>query len=270
MAMVTEVDWRLIPQEAREGAVQMALEEIAAETVRAGGPALVRVYQWDPSTLSLGYGQEPATVDWTYCRSNDIDVTRRPTGGGGIYHDHHGDISYSIVVPASAVDSDLLESYQTLCQPILSFFDRLGLDAGFADEQQPSMYEPACYLRGINPAHDILVDGDKISGNAQYRQRDVVIQHGSIKFELLPDRHLNTFVEPGVDSDVFTDRVTSIRQHLDVSRDEVVHSLEAAFVDWVDPVEGAWSDAELADARALADEKYRSSEWVQKEPTTTS
>ena len=94
-------EWRLIREDTRSGPLNMALDEIAAETAAAGGPRTVRVYRWEPSTLSLGYQQEPATVDWEFCDREGISVTRRPTGGGGIYHDSHGDVSYSIVAPAA-------------------------------------------------------------------------------------------------------------------------------------------------------------------------
>jgi len=73
-------EWRLIQAEARDGPMQMALEEIAAETAASGGPRTVRAYQWSPSTLSMGYRQEAESVDWAFCEHEGIDVTRRQTG----------------------------------------------------------------------------------------------------------------------------------------------------------------------------------------------
>ena len=46
------MDWRLISEELLDGPMAMALDEVAAETVAAGGPATVRLYQWFPSTVS--------------------------------------------------------------------------------------------------------------------------------------------------------------------------------------------------------------------------
>jgi len=149
-------EWRLIPEEARSGPMQMALEEVAAETAVAGGPRTVRAFRWNPSTLSLGYRQEPETVDWEYCDDEGIDVTRRQTGGGGIYHDHDADVSYSVIAPATELPGDLMETYALLCEPVLEAFDRMGVDAAFADAEQPAIHDPCCYLRAINPAHDIV------------------------------------------------------------------------------------------------------------------
>lgn len=242
--------------------MQMALEEIAARTVADGGPALVRTFQWEPSTLSMGYGQSPETVDWDYCENTGIEVTRRQTGGGGIYHDSQGDLSYSIVVPTDAVAGELLEAYHTLCEPILGFFERLGIEAGFAEAPQEAIYEPACFLRSIHPAHDILVDGAKISGNAQYRQRDAVIQHGSILFEDATERHLSVFDHPAVDPATFRDHTTNVHAHVAMTRNEAIETLSASLRDWVDADVGSWREEELAAARSLAADKYGNREWV--------
>lgn len=261
MADLATADWRLIREEVRDGPVQMALDEVAAETAATGGPRTVRVYSWEPSTLSLGYQQDPETVDWEFCDREGISTTRRQTGGGGIYHDRDGDISYSIAVPADEVPGDLLTCYELLCEPILDAFDRLGIDARFADEQRPAIYQPACYLRAIHPAHDILASGRKISGNAQYRTRDGVVQHGSLSFAITPTTHLSVFTGHDVTPDDFTDRVTSITECADVDRERAVGTLEDSLAEWVGAHEGTWSDEELEAARQLADEKYSTDEW---------
>jgi lipoate-protein ligase A len=254
-------DWRLVPVERRPGPMQMALEEVAAETAASGGPRTVRVYTWEPSTLSLGYRQAPETVDWEYCDRNDITVTRRPTGGGGIYHDTYGDISYSIVGPQDELPGDLMECYELLCTPVLDAFDRMGVDAAFADEKHAEIHKPACYLRKVNPAHDILASGEKISGNAQYRQRDAVIQHGSLSYALATDPHLGVFETDEVSQETFDDRVTSIREQSGIDREEAVDALETALAEWCDAEVGEWTDDELDRAAEIADEKYTSDEW---------
>ena len=63
MADLADREWRLIREEAWDGPMNMALDEVAAETAAAGGLRTLRVYQWEPSTLSLGYHQDPATID---------------------------------------------------------------------------------------------------------------------------------------------------------------------------------------------------------------
>jgi len=268
MSALADRDWRLICEQRRPGPMQMALDEVAAETAVDDGPRTVRVYSWEPSTLSLGYRQSPETVDWSYCEQAGIDVTRRQTGGGGIYHDARADLSYSIVAPAAELPGDLMDCYELLCAPILDAFDRMGVDTAFADEERPAIYQPACYLRAIHPAHDVLADGRsngegrKISGNAQYRQREAVIQHGSLSYDLVPDRHLGVFTAPGVGPETFRERVTSIRDESGIDRDRAVTALETALERWANADDGSWTDAELDRARELVEHKYDADAWV--------
>jgi len=266
---LADCEWRLIREESWSGPMNMALDEIAAETAADGGPRTLRVYQWDPSTLSLGYHQDPNTVDWDHCEAADIDVTRRQTGGGGIYHDTHGDISYSIVAPSDDLPSDLFDSYHLLCRPLLDAFDRLGVSAQFAETEQPAAYAPSCYLRERHPAHDVVVEADgterKVSGNAQHRRTDAIVQHGSLTYTVRPERHLAVFSDE-VDTETFRERVTGVDDHADVTRRETVAALEAALEAWADASEGTWTDDELARARERAAEKYASDEWTKRRP----
>ena len=300
-------DWRLIREESRPGPMQMALDEVAAETAAAGGPATVRTYRWDPSCLTLGYRQDPATVDWAFCEREGIDVTRRQTGGGGIYHDTRGDIAYSIAVPAADVPGELLDCYHLLCEPVLDAFDRLGIDAGYVEESMPELYHPACYLRELHPAHDVVAGGHgdggggapdsdrrrKIAGNAQYRKRDAVIQHGSLTFSVDAERHLGTFADPPVTPAAFGDRVVGMDELAGVDRGDVVAAVEEALIAWVVGEDGeregrkageregredgeregidvdrdgSWTDAEIRRAEELVETKYRDREWVRTRP----
>jgi len=253
--------WRLIEEETWHGPTNMALDEIAARTAADEGLRTARVYRWGPSTLSLGYNQRPESVDWEFCDAEGITVTRRPTGGGGIYHDYTGDISYTIVAPADELPGDLMDAYHVLCEPILDALSRMGLDADYVSESVPEIHRPACYLRELHPAHDIVAGGKKISGNAQYRQRDAVIQHGSISYSRATDRHLGVFAD-GPENEEFEDRVTSVRAETGLRRDEAVAALEDALADWTDADPGEWTDRELADARDLAERKYATDAWT--------
>ena len=265
--------WRVIPEESRPGPMQMALDEIAAETAGSGGLRTVRVYRWEPSCLSLGYRQSADTVDWDYCESAGVDVTRRQTGGGGIYHDAVGDISYSIVAPKSELPGDLMDCYHLLCEPVLAAIRQMGVPAQFVESELPALYDPACYLRSLHPAHDVVVpdspdDGEaggavrKLAGNAQYRRKDAVIQHGSLTYSVTPEAHLGVFADPGVDPAGFRERVTGIDEHADCSRGEAVEVLTETLAEWADAEVGGWTDDELSRARERVETKYDADGWV--------
>lgn len=260
-----DIEWRVLGEDIDDGPTTMALEEAAAETAAAGGPATVRVYTW-PDVLSLGYNQDPDSIDWGFCEREDIAVTRRPTGGGAIYHDHHADLSYSIVAPADPVPGDLMDCYELFCEPILDAFERIGIDASFVDTEREAVHQPACYLRALHPAHDIVgPNGRKLAGNAQYRRKDAVIQHGSLSVSLRPERHCGCFTgDP--DPAAFRERVGAIDECVDADRPDVVATLRSTLKEWAEADEGEWSDAERERARERATATYATDKWIHRSP----
>ncbi|ELZ87697.1 biotin/lipoate A/B protein ligase [Haloferax elongans ATCC BAA-1513] len=267
---IADREWRLIREDVHSGAMQMALDEVAAETAAAGGPRTVRVYSWKPSCLSLGYGQDPETVDWDYCEREGIDVTRRPTGGGGIYHDNYGDVAYSIVAPKAELPGDLMDCYHLLCKPILDAIRSVGVDVDFVEDDMPVIWHPACYLRALHPAHDMVAEGRKVAGNAQYRRRDAVIQHGSLTYSVDAETHLGVHEGHDVTPEEFRERVVGIDELADVSREAFVEELESTLADFVEAEEGSWTDDELDKARQRVEEKYDTDDWVRRNPQSKS
>ncbi|QLD89998.1 lipoate--protein ligase family protein [Natronomonas salina] len=273
------MDWRLITEELLDGPMAMALDEVAAETVAAGGPATVRLYRWFPSTVTLGYNNDADIVDWEHCDDWGVSVTRRPTGGGAIYHDTSGDVAYSIIAPADEFPSDVTECYREFLQPILAAFEAVGVDVDFADEEKAGLWNSLCYLLPLDPAHDLVgPDGRKIAGNAQYRTRDAVVQHGSLTFEVNTDQHLGCFEDPPVTPEEFDARVCGLHELVsvddvvetglgafggyDVQRSKFVSNLEDALADWAGAEESEWTDEELERGRELVETKYGNDEWI--------
>jgi lipoate-protein ligase A len=259
---VADREWRLVREEGLDGARAMAYDEVAAETAAAGGLRTLRVYRWTPSTLSLGYRQPASDVDWEWCAREGVDVVRRPTGGGAIYHDSFGDVSYSIIAPAAELPGDLMETYELLCEPVLEAFRRMGVDADFAAEPKDSLHYPSCYLRDVNPAHDVLAGGRKVSGNAQYRTRSAVIQHGSLSFSTDAERHLGCFVDHDATPAAFEERVAGIDELADIARQEAVLILESTLAEWADAEVGSWTDTERDRVAEIADGKYATESWT--------
>ncbi|MFB6104180.1 MAG: biotin/lipoate A/B protein ligase family protein [Halobacteriaceae archaeon] len=256
-------EWRVISEDVRDGPTNMALDEVAARTAAQGGPRTIRVYRWAPSTLSLGYSQDPTTIDWDACADRGIAVTRRPTGGGAIYHDEYGDVSYSIVAPAEELPGDLMDSYHLLCAPILGAFEAIGLDVAYTEDDREALYHPACYLRALHPAHDMVgPTGKKIAGNAQYRRRDAIVHHGSLTYARDPGTHLACFATTAVTPDAFRERVTGVTDHVDLHRDAFVAAVTDALTTWADATAGGWTAEERAAAEELAQQKYRAPAWV--------
>lgn len=249
-------EWRLLDTGACDAYYNMALDE-AIVTARSRNlvPNTVRFFRWDPSAVSIGYFQSmEEEVDIALCKSKGIDYVRRVTGGGAVYHDRDGELTYSIIMKEGhrLVSNDILRDYEILCSGLTLGLRILGIPAEF------------------KPINDIVVGGKKISGNAQTRRMGVIHQHGTIlrkvdptlMFSLLkvPNEKVRDKLIRSVE-----ERVTSINRYLgrEVSfkelKDAIRKGFEEAFS--VNLIPGKITDFEEELAIKLKVEKYGSREW---------
>lgn len=243
------MNWRLLPEGTFDGYTNMAIDQAIQERVADGADPVLRFYRWNPSTVSIGYFQRmQEEVDIDTCEDRGIDYVRRRTGGGAVYHDYDGELTYSIIAPEEYFPSDIVESYREICGWIVDGLDRLGIDASFA------------------PVNDVEVDGKKISGNAQTRRDGVLLQHGTVLYDFDPETMfaaLRVSEEKVSDKaiDRASDRVCTVRSASDSSREELRSALIDAFLDETEYREDDYRADELDRAETLAAEVYRTDEW---------
>ncbi|HID15534.1 MAG TPA: lipoate--protein ligase family protein, partial [Candidatus Atribacteria bacterium] len=93
-------EWRLICLNEFDAHMQMAIDE-AMLILRSKNeiPNTLRFFVFKPSAITIGYFQSiTEEVDLDFCRKHGISVVRRITGGGAVFHDENGEITYSLVV----------------------------------------------------------------------------------------------------------------------------------------------------------------------------
>ncbi|MFX1351945.1 MAG: biotin/lipoate A/B protein ligase family protein, partial [Promethearchaeota archaeon] len=204
---------------------------------------------------SIGYFQSiHEEVDLEICKKLEVDVVRRITGGGAVYHDYDGEITYSIIVKEDnpKIPTDIMESYELLCQGIVGGLKNLGMNAEF------------------KPINDIIVNGRKISGNAQTRRQNVLLQHGTILVDFDPGAMFKVLkVSEAKISDKLIqsvrERVTSIRNEMEdeITFEQVRKALIEGFQGalQINFREGRLSKGERELADRLLKEKYSSERW---------
>ncbi len=165
---MTDAIWRMIAIEEHSAAMNMGIDEAILEGVRDGvSTATIRFYRWKPSAVSIGRFQGILDeVNMERCKAAGVDVVRRITGGGAVYHDFEGELTYSVIAPQSVMPKGIRESYGLICGWVIAGLGMLGINAQFA------------------PINDITVEGKKISGNAQTRRDGVLLQHGTILYSI--------------------------------------------------------------------------------------
>lgn len=173
---------RLLHDPPLDGPTNMARDEALLTCVgRLEAPPTLRLYQWDPPTVSLGYFQRYADFESLTAPAGELDVVRRLTGGGAILHDQ--ELTYSLILP---VDHRLLSDgskrlYELAHDAIVACLENVGLTAsrcGTTDDSSSVRGPFFCFER--RHRFDLLIENDKIAGSAQRRTREAVLQHGSI------------------------------------------------------------------------------------------
>ncbi|MHA1939300.1 MAG: lipoate--protein ligase family protein, partial [Candidatus Thorarchaeota archaeon] len=213
---------RFLDLDTNDAYLNMAIDESIMLEMKGGHvPPTLRLYRWNPSTVSIGTFQGMTEeVDLDFCRSRDIDYIRRITGGGAVYHDYEGEITYSIILPKGhrLAPDDILDSYRLLCGGVVKGLEHLGIDAEF------------------KPINDVIAGGKKVSGNAQTRRHSCVLQHGTTLLDLDVETMFSVLKVPQekISDKMIEDvkeRVTSVRELLDreVSFDELREALEVGF-----------------------------------------
>lgn len=243
--------WRIVELETHDAYFNMALDEAVSEGIMNGSsPPTIRFYTWDPGAVSIGYFQSMRDeVNLDACRELGIDVIRRWTGGGAVYHDAQGEITYSLMAPVSLFPRNINRSYEMICCYIVNGLKNLGIDAGFS------------------PVNDVLAGGKKISGSAQTRRGGILLQHGTILYDLdlaTMFSVLNVSKQKITDKMILSakERVTSILMHKDVNKNLVYEAIMRSFIEDKDHGYGTWTEEELLRAKELVLKKYKTDEWL--------
>ena len=248
---------RLIIDEG-DGAYHMALDE-AMLILRAVNaiPDTIRLYVFKPSTITIGYFQSVSeAVNEDFIRFRGIPLVRRPTGGGAVYHDMNGEITYSIIISEDKVPKNHIKSFKFLAGGVIRAARILGAPAEF------------------RPLNDGVIAGRKFSGQAQLRRLGVVLQHGTFMYATNIDVLAQSLLAPklklmskGVNA--IKDRVTTISNYIGrpISRDEALRALIKGFSEALraELVESSLSEVELLLASSLR-WKYLSKEWTYLRP----
>jgi lipoyl(octanoyl) transferase len=269
-------NWRLIISSPARGAWNMAVDEAILEAAVAGkAPPTLRLYDWMPPCLSLGYAQPVADVDKERLEALGWDLVRRPTGGRAILHTD--ELTYAVIGPQwePRLQGSILESYQRLSGALLAGLSLLGLPAQAqplpSDNQDGHSKGPVCFEVPSN--YEITIHGKKLVGSAQARKREGVLQHGTLPLwgDLTRITQGLCFKDEGEREKVaarLISRATTVEAELGyrVSWDEAAQAFASAFQQALELklTPGSLSSAELARAEDLITTKYGEREWTER------
>jgi lipoyltransferase and lipoate-protein ligase len=207
------------------------------------------LYINSPSIIVGRHQNTYSEINQEYVRANGIDVVRRQSGGGAVYHDH-GNLNYGFI--AQNKGRDINEVFREFTVPIIKVLQKLGVDASFSGR------------------NDLVIDDKKISGVAQYHNGNKILLHGTLLFSSdmsKVSQSLNADPRKFQDKSVKSvkSRVTnispylaqslSIEQFTSILAKEVISQFPGSEI-----YELTMQDKE--EIQKLADNKYATWEWV--------
>ena len=193
--------WRFIDSGRRDPAFNMALDEALLFWHSENKiPPTIRFYGWNPPMLSVGYFQNiEKEINLDAVKKHGLGFVRRPTGGRGVLHDQ--ELTYSVIVSEEhpEMPKTVTEAYRVISEGILEGFRELELDAYFAiprtEKEKQSLKNPRSSVCFDAPSwYELVVEGRKVAGSAQTRQKGVILQHGSILLDLDEDKLFDLFI----------------------------------------------------------------------------
>ncbi len=112
-------------------------------------------------TVVLGKHQNAmAEINYPFVRENNITVARRISGGGTVYHDS-GNVNFAFI---KNVKSPAEISFKQFTEPVVEALAKLNVEATTSGR------------------NDLLIEGLKISGNAEHVFKNRVLHHGTLLF----------------------------------------------------------------------------------------
>ncbi len=232
-------------------------------------PNTLRLYQWKPSAVSIGKNQNPQEVVYTEALQKfGVDLVRRNSGGGAVYHDQIGEITYSVTAQARDLSrtADTLGAYSTIYDAITDALRLLGITADFNAGDAKN-------------CPNLTVNGRKISGSAQTLKRNIIQQHGTLLLSVNLRRMFQFLRVPFTDNctqaaQIATHKITSIQNELGhpVTAETVANALVQGFTAKlkIHLKNSTLTHYEQALAQKLYKQKYATASWNQNAQLTAS
>ncbi len=167
--------WRLLLDGAEAGAHNMAVDEALLLSQSPGDAPILRFYDWNPPTISIGRFQDSRLKT----QNSKLPFVRRPTGGRAIWHQH--EITYAVVLREELLPPQarsVVGAYEWLSRGFVAGLNALGVTAALANGESKAARTENCFASAARS--DFVVEGRKLIGAAQCRKHGAILQHGSL------------------------------------------------------------------------------------------
>jgi lipoate-protein ligase A len=239
----------------------MALDEAVLIGLQKGvSLPLLRIYKWNPPTITIGYFQKAADIDFEQIKSDGIGIVRRLTGGRAVLH--WEELTYSILfskedfTPFTKKD---IFAYIAKC--LVDSLSILGIESNIAEKTRGSLHSADCFA---SPAQFEIESArqEKLIGSAQVIKENAVLQHGSIPYSGAYE-NISKYLKCNTKTPKSASFLSQIAGQ-QIGEEKLLDALKEGFSRHLPLIEGNFTEWELELTRDLVKNKYSQSEWMLK------
>jgi lipoate-protein ligase A len=252
-----DYEWEIVRPGPLSPHMHLALDQVLAEEVGDGRRRpTIRFWDWASRAVIIGSFQSVQNeVDPENAEKYGFPVARRISGGGAMFIEPAGAVTYSIYAPADLVQGmSFADSYAFFDEFAVQSLRDLGIDASYV------------------PLNDIASPQGKIGGAAQKRLANGgVLHHATLSYDM--DGQVMTEVlrigrEKLSDKGTVSaaKRVDPLRRQTGLPREAIIERFIDTFAKLYGAVPGTISDEEYAEAEALVASKFATEPWLHRVP----
>lgn len=192
------MEWKVIETEAASAEENMRLDESLLESLKED--PILHLYDWKAESATYGYFLDPKKfLDVGKAKRRGLDLARRPTGGGIVFH--IWDLAFSVLIPACSpyYSTNTLENYRFINGVVQEAVKELmGKDFSLIPSNAKSLdksCENFCMARPTQ--YDVVLQGKKVAGAAQRKRKQGFLHQGTIALTLPSEEFLQDVLLPG-------------------------------------------------------------------------
>lgn len=163
---------------------------------------ILHYYEWENPSATYGYFVRPEEFfDITVLSKHPLDLGRRVTGGGVIFH--LTDLAFSFLLPHQHPDfsTDTLKNYRLVNQIVKNaielFQDKQESIELLSCEKSVCMTKYNRFCMAKPTIYDLMIDGKKVGGSAQRRTKQGLLHHGTISLTQPPWELISQVLKEG-------------------------------------------------------------------------
>ncbi|MCI5051916.1 MAG: hypothetical protein MRY21_02115 [Simkaniaceae bacterium] len=230
--------WQLIDTGVNSAEKNMEIDDELLNRLDPNGPAILHFYDWQVKCGTYGYFIKPEKfLDLDCARELGIELARRPTGGGIVFH--IWDLAFSVLIPAGheGYHKRTLDNYDYVNHKVKRALHALipeGTLGLLPAEPIPLDESSRNFCMAKPTKYDVMVGDVKVAGAAQRSKAQGYLHQGTISLAR-PDKDLlDALLLPGSRVNEAMGRNTFYLledlKHLDEMRNQVKESLKQAIM----------------------------------------